>query len=71
MKYKSWTTAVLLTALVGGCGLKISSDSYCDITKPLLFESQKTVDWLVEHDRTLLVDVVVHNETQERICSAH
>jgi hypothetical protein len=46
----------------------MGSDSYCDITKPLMFDSQRTVDWLVENDRTLLMDVIVHNETNERIC---
>jgi hypothetical protein len=35
----------------------------------MLFDSQRTVDWLVVNDRDLLVDVIVHNETQERICS--
>jgi hypothetical protein len=59
-----------LTALASGCGMTISSDSYCDIAGPLLFDSQKTVDWLLANDRTLLVDVIVHNETQDRICGS-
>jgi hypothetical protein len=32
------------------------------------FGSQQTVDWLLENDRQLLMDVVVHNEARERIC---
>ncbi len=60
--------AAFLIVPISGCGLKISGDSYCDITKPLLFDSQRTVDWLVVNDRTLLVDVIVHNETNVRIC---
>ena len=59
---------VWLTVLLSGCGMTISGDSYCDISKPLLFDSQKTIDWLLTNDRTLLVDVIVHNETQDRIC---
>ena len=70
MKWKSWTMLVCLTALLSGCGMTISSDSYCDIAGPLLFDSQKTVDWLLSNDRTLLVDVIVHNETQDRICGS-
>jgi hypothetical protein len=50
--------------------MTISGDSYCDIAGPLLFDSQKTVDWLLANDRTLLVDVIVHNETQDRICGS-
>lgn len=59
---------VCLTALASGCGMTISGDSYCDVAGPLLFDSQKTVDWLLTNDRTLLVDVIVHNETQARLC---
>ena len=70
MKLKSWTILASLIVLVSGCGVKISGDSYCDIAGPLLFDSQKTVDWLLANDRTLLVDVIVHNETQDRICGS-
>ena len=57
-----------LTALLSGCGATISGDSYCDITSPLYFDSQKTVDWLLRNDRALLVEVVTHNETNARLC---
>ena len=68
MRFKSWMTVALLTVLVSGCGIRMGSDSYCDITKPLMFDGQKTVDWLLNNDKKLLVDVIVHNETNERIC---
>ena len=68
MRWNFWMMLVWLTVLLSGCGMTISGDSYCDISKPLLFDSQKTIDWLLTNDRTLLVDVIVHNETQDRIC---
>jgi hypothetical protein len=40
----------------------------CDWTRTIPFGSQPTVDWLLENDRQLLVDVTVHNEARERIC---
>lgn len=66
MRWRSWTTLVCLTALLAGCGM--TTNSYCDIASPLLFDSQKTVDWLLQHDRALLVDIIVHNEQNKRIC---
>ena len=59
-------TLTLLTGLVSGC-VK-TSDSYCDIASPLYFDSQQTVTWLAENDRSLLTDVVIHNEQVTRIC---
>jgi len=59
---------ILLIALLGGCGATISGDSYCDITRPVLFGGQHTVDWLMKNDRALVVDLLVANETFERIC---
>ena len=46
----------------------MTTNSYCDITSPMLFDSQKTVDWLLQNDRSLLVDIIVHNEQNTRIC---
>jgi len=57
----------LLTVLLSGCVTR--SDSYCDLARPLLFDRQASVDWLLTNDRELLKDILVHNETQERICS--
>ena len=57
----------MLTALLGGCGMT-AADSYCDIAAPIVFDSQRTVNWLLANDRALLVDVVTHNETNARLC---
>jgi len=69
MKLKSWTIPILLLGLVSGCA-KISGDSYCDIASELYFDTEQTVSWLLQNDRTLLVDIIVHNETKRRICGA-
>ena len=60
-------TLLSLTVLTSGCA-KISGDSYCDITGPLLFESERTIDWLIENDRPLMQDIMVSNETYQRVC---
>jgi hypothetical protein len=33
-----------------------------------VFDSQRTVDWLLANDRAMLVDVVTHNETHGKLC---
>lgn len=63
---RSMLILTLLTGLVSGC-VK-ATDSYCDIASPLYFDSQQTVTWLAENDRSLLTDVVIHNEQVTRIC---
>lgn len=55
---------VLLTGLLSGC----LGNTECDWTRPIPFGSQQSIDWLLQNDRNLLTDVVVHNETRERIC---
>lgn len=55
----------LPTGLLGGCGVVTTE---CDWTRTIPFGGQPTIDWLLENDRNLLADVVVHNETRERIC---
>ena len=62
------TIPILLIALLGGCGTKISGDTYCDLTRPLLFDGDATVTYLLKHDRILFVDILVHNETRLRVC---
>jgi hypothetical protein len=60
----------MLTLLVGlnaGCAT-LTTDSYCDIASPLYFDTEQTVSWLLQNDHTLLVDIIVHNETNRRIC---
>ena len=67
MKSTLSMTLLSLTVLTSGCA-KISGDSYCDITGPLLFESERTIDWLIENDRPLMQDIMVSNETYQRVC---
>ncbi len=62
------TIPILLIALVSGCGAKISGDTYCDLTRPLLFDGKDTVSYLLKHDRILFVDILVANETRLRVC---
>lgn len=64
MKFMRWMTLVSLTGLLGGCVMTTE----CDWTRAIPFGGQTTIDWLLENDRNLLADVVVHNETRERIC---
>lgn len=56
-------TIVSLPVLLSGC---VSSE--CDWTRPIFFGGQPTIDWLLKNDPTMLTDVLVHNETRERIC---
>ena len=60
-------TMALLAVPLAGCA-RITGDTYCDIASPLYFDSEATPEWLLKHDRDLLVDIVVHNETNERLC---
>ena len=62
-------TPLSVIVLISGCA-RISGDSYCDITSPILFDSEQTVDFLINNDRAMLTDVIVHNETHARICSS-
>ncbi len=58
-----------LIGLLSGCA-KISGDSYCDITSPMFFEHEDVVDMLMNEDKKLLTDILIHNETHKRICEA-
>lgn len=58
---------ISLTGLASGCA-KISGDTYCDLTAPMYFDNDATVDYLLRNDRNLLTDIMVHNETNARIC---
>ena len=68
MKYLSLTILTSLIALVGGCGATINGDTYCDVASPIYFNGPEGIDMLMRNDKELLVDVMVHNETHERIC---
>jgi len=67
MKFAWLTTLILLTGLGSGCA-RIANDSYCDVARPHLFADEGVVQWLVENDRELLVEIVTHNETFSRLC---
>mgnify|MGYP006154557475 CR=1 FL=1 len=68
MNWTRLTIPTLLIALLGGCVTKISGDTYCDLTRPLLFDGKDTVTYMLKHDRILFVDILVHNETRLRVC---
>jgi hypothetical protein len=55
-----------LTALVSGCAT--TTDSYCDIASLLYFDTPVTVEWLNNHDPSLLREIVIHNEQVEALC---
>ena len=61
-------TLTLLTVLISGCA-KISGDTYCDLASPMYFDNQDTVDYLLHQDKNLLLDVLIHNETHQKVCN--
>jgi hypothetical protein len=58
---------IFITAPLAGCGT-VTINTYCDTTKALYFDTDATPEWLLANDRGLLTDIIVHNETRERIC---
>ena len=68
MNWTRLTIPTLLIVLLSGCVEKISGDTYCDLTRPLLFDGEDTVTYLLKHDRILFVDILVSNETRDRVC---
>jgi len=60
--------ACTAAAAVAGCTPQSSGD-YCDIAGPMYFDDTDTVTWLYENDDTLLVDIVVNNETWAELCA--
>jgi hypothetical protein len=60
-------TPILLLALVSGCATTIDGD-YCDIARPMLFDTMATVEWLSVHDPRILGRIVSHNETHASLC---
>ena len=53
---------------LAGCAQTPTNGNYCDLAKPLQFESQQTIDTLMAQDRGLLVGIVVNNETWDQFC---
>jgi hypothetical protein len=60
---------VSASVLLSGCA-SLATNSYCDVASPMRFGTQSTVDWLLRNDRQLLVEIVVNNETHERLCQS-
>ena len=65
MNFKTLVTMTLLPALVAGCGVTVTGDTYCDISRVITFKDQSVVDWT---NADLLRQVVRHNETREKLC---
>ena len=68
MKFNRLTMMILPLVFLSGCGATIAGDTYCDIASPLYFDSMRTAEWLMENDRKLLTDIVINNETHEKLC---
>lgn len=62
-------TLILLIALATGCAKTIDGD-YCDVAKPMVFDSMATVEWLADRDPRILARIVAHNETYAAFCAA-
>lgn len=65
MKWKA--ILILCGALTSGCA-QTTSGNYCDIASPLYFESEEVVKYLSHNDSILLREIVIHNETQRKLC---
>ena len=59
---------ILPLALNAGCAQTTTSGNYCDLASPLYFDSKEVVKYLSENDSILLRDILVYNETQEKLC---
>jgi hypothetical protein len=58
-----------VTALLGGCAT-MTSDSYCELSDPIYFSSENTVEFLEQNDVSVLRDIVTHNEVWSEICGS-
>ena len=58
----------LALMLLAGCA-QVSQGDFCDIARPIYFDSADTINWLAENDRWMLQSVVAHNEIQQVMCS--
>ena len=61
-------TLILSTALTSGCAVKINSGDFCDLARPMYFDTAETINWLAKNDRWLLQGIVAHNEVTA-LCS--
>ena len=53
-------------ALLSGC--VAPATDYCALSAPIMFGSERTVEWLSDNDERMLSDVVVHNEQVAALC---
>lgn len=53
--------------LLAGC-MHAPQGDFCDIARPIYFDSAETINWLAENDRWMLQAVVAHNEVQRSMC---
>jgi len=65
MKFKA--ILILLTVLLAGC-VKPATGDFCDIAAPIYISNMAVLDHLMLQDRNLVVAIVAHNETMERLC---
>jgi hypothetical protein len=61
MRFRLWIMTLCALAVLSGC-VTASSGDFCDIARPIYFDSENVVNWLSEHDSALLRDIVAHNE---------
>jgi hypothetical protein len=48
--------------------MQVPHGDYCDIARPMYFESAATITWLADNDRPLLARIVTHNEVTTDLC---
>ena len=60
--------SALASVLLAGCAQTPISGNYCDLARPIWLGSTQTIDDLMQADRDLLVDIVIHNETWADNC---
>lgn len=54
-------TLILLIVPLLGC-VRASDGDFCDIARPMYFDTADTINWLADNDRPLLEGIVAHNE---------
>ena len=53
--------------LLAGC-MHVPQGDFCDLARPIYFDSAEPINWLAENDRWMLQSVVAHNEVQRSMC---
>jgi len=60
--------SALASGLLASCAQTPTNGNYCDLAEPLWLGSTQTIDTLMQADRDLLVNIVIHNETWADTC---